>query len=255
MKRVRLVSICAFSLNKAAGSQLLPHFGASSLGWCDKLNKWRIHLGSVPFESYGCLPEPGFVWYYASRECLERMRYWHQRVLEVDAYAAFHVTNLDFEVNHIETRRIDDLLLSNLDFVSIRRFRPDLQHELIRRVADLAGDDHRGSKGVRTLSDLARYPDLLGRALASPPFDRVRIVIFPVYALGSSRMCHLAWVRPGARLINIEQNTQLGWYACPQAIKESLADGFTLGNRSCEEDLAQAGEEGVMPRSRPHHLL
>lgn len=231
MRRVRLVSICGFSLKEFAQGHVMPYFGASGVTWCEQSNKWRIHLGSVPVESYGCLPEPGFVWYYDSRECLERIRYWHQRALAADNDACFHVTNLDFEVNRIETRRIEASMLDDLDFASIRRFRSDLQHELIYRVANLADGDYRGAKGIRTLSDLARYPDILGRALASPPFDRARIIIFPVFSLAPQRLLNLAWVRPGARLINMEQNNHLGWHACPQALARRLASEFVLDGR------------------------
>lgn len=69
--------------------------------------------------------------------------------------------------------------LEGLEFVSIRRLKVELQHELFDRVAGVIGNAARQAGTLEKIKDLARFPRLLAEALSSHPFDRIRVFIYP----------------------------------------------------------------------------
>lgn len=213
MSVVKLVSISAFKTPDGASDEASVLFGSQGVRRCVESGKWRIEMGNVPVEAYGELPASGRSFYYGFKECLEKIRKWHQRALAFDPGIHFHVAYVNFEVGVLFKDMIGEADLEGLEFVSIRRLKVELQHELFDRVANLMGTAARRAGELSKIKDLARYPHLLTAALESPPFDRIKVFIYPFCSTQTQRIGYLGWVRPGARIVGIEQNPQVAWYA------------------------------------------
>lgn len=213
MSVVKLVSISAFKTPDSATGEPSVLFGAKHVQWCEASGKWRIEMGNVPVDAYGNPPDSGLSFYYGFKECLDKIRKWHKRALEFDPAIHFHVSYVNFEVGPLFKDMIGPADLEGLEFVSIRRLKVELQHELFDRVVGLVGNAAREAGALTKIKDLARFPHLLAEALSAPPFDRIKVFIYPFYSTQTQRIGYLGWARPGARVVGIEQNPQVAWYA------------------------------------------
>jgi len=213
MSVVKLVSISAFKTPEKAEGVPSIFFGANGVRRCNVSGKWRIEMGNTPVEAYGSLPASGLSFYYGFKECLDKIRQWHKRALEHDPAIHFHVAHINFEVGPLFKGMIGVDDLEGLEFVSIRRLKVELQHEIFDRVVGLIGNAARQAGTLEKIKDLARFPHLLAEALSSHPFDRIRVFIYPFCSTQTNRIGYLGWVRPGARIVDIEQNPQVAWYA------------------------------------------
>lgn len=214
MSIVKLVSISAFVPPSDATGEVDVFFGARRVVWCTDKNKWRIEIDNVPVDAYGQMPANGLTCYYGFKGCLDKIRKWHGRALERDRAVRFHVSYLNFEVGSLfkDMIGVDDL--RGLEFVSIRRLKAELQHELFDRVATMLSKGAEGGAArLEKIRDLAHYPHLLAEAGSTPPFDEIKVFVFPFCSTQTQRVGYLALVRPGARLVGIEQNPQVDWYA------------------------------------------
>lgn len=132
----------------------------------------------------------------------------HRRFLEANA-EGFVMQHADFmvEVGNIPRVLVDRNVLQDTEFVSIKRMRVDLQAEILEHFQGFLRDDGTAvPTKMATISDIATRPDLFGRLVQTvDAWKHVKVFAYPVS--DGRKMRQVASVFPGAKLVEVVQNT------------------------------------------------
>ena len=185
-------------------------FGAQSVS--QENGALSFVCGNVDSGGTIALPEGGISLYYGFREALEetaRCKRIVDALQDEDAQYmyGFHPAYINVEVGDIfrEMAGLNDI--EALEFASIRRVKAEVQHFIMDRMSELLSRETKNLKTLKRVSEIASHPALFQKILFEPPFDNIKVFVYPVSVNGSLR--YLAFVKPDARIASVEQNDRV----------------------------------------------
>lgn len=209
------IKLITFAIYKSSADAVEILHGAA---WGSRNSDGHIELeaGSVPFHADSFkdkAPKPGFglLMLYGVRDSLEEIQHWRAKARELNAEFAY--AEFEFDVGQIEVGFTDRAMLKTSAgknrFLNFRRMKSSLQSEILHKfvsAAESAGE--KIDENLNRVSQIATRPDLFDelffrdRALA-----KLDVLIIPVADDPGvpGKVRHLAYVRPGARVVSVVQ--------------------------------------------------
>lgn len=178
--------------------------------------KLQLLAASAPFHE-GALahrtPKPGhgLLALYGHRDALEELQYWRARAREMKAEFAY--ANFDVEVDRITETLVDRARLRDARdarFLNMRRTMADLQTEILERFAGYVSEEPGRSAEMTKVVHIATRPDLFDRMfMDDKDFAHLSVFVIPVADDNEApgKMRQVAYVRPGAKVLNIVQGS------------------------------------------------
>lgn len=217
---VRVTAFSVFKRRKtpdATGSPVDVLYGASS-GRLGDDGKLELLADSVPFHADSFknkAPKPGFglLMLYGIRDSLEEMQYWRFKAREMEA--EFVCAEFEFEVGTIEPKLTDRQLLKATAgknrFLNLRRMKSELQTQVLESFSAYANSDgEETDENLSRVSQIANRPDLFDQLLVDDrDLAALDMLVIPVAddEAFPGKMRQLAYVKPGARVVSIVQDS------------------------------------------------
>lgn len=233
---VRVTAFSVFKRRKTpdtVGSPVDILYGASS-GRLDDNGKLELLADSVPFHAGSFknkAPKPGFglLMLYGIRDSLEEMQYWRIKAREMGA--EFASAEFEFEVGTIEPKLTDRQLLKATAgknrFLNLRRMKSELQIQVLESFSAYAkSDGEESDENLSRVSQIANRPDLFDRLLVDDQdFAALDVLVIPVADDDAlpGKMRQLAYVKPGAKLLSIQQNSDESQILLPSWMADTRA--------------------------------
>lgn len=219
MSIVKLLSVAGFK--KKPGEKLEVVFGASDSRIDNENRKVQFMCSNAPvtFDASASarLPGGGVSLFYGFREALEETAACKDRVArfqeaDPDASYGFHSAYINVEVGEIFREMAGLKDLDGLQFANIRRLKAEAQHCIMDRMSELLKKETQDLKTIHRVREIALHPHLIEPILSEPPFESIKVFVYPVQSgRPGSSVKYLAYVKPGADVSSIEQNTRVPW--------------------------------------------
>lgn len=173
--------------------------------------KLQLLAGSAPFHSRKLaarIPKPGhgLLALYGHRDALEEVQFWRNQARELKAEFAY--VNYDVQVDRIHDGLVDRTrLLEGRDarFLNMRRTMNGLQTDILERFQGYVAEERGPKNSMTAVSHIALRPDLFDRLFEDDKdFQHLSVFVIPVADDPETpgRMRQLAYVRPGATVLN-----------------------------------------------------
>jgi len=185
----------------------LPQMGS------DKIRRAEIMSVSLPGDKTPPAHSIGILMLYGFRDGLEELGRQRKLLTEDKAERLFHPVSIDFDVGVICTRVVSLDLVPAQRFLNIKRTTAEVQHLIRDRFEAFIRADGGEPEDVKRIQQIARRPDLFGRLVQEPPFDKVEILVFPVQTEGGVKatdasLRQFALVTRKAKYVEVIQNSR-----------------------------------------------
>lgn len=205
MSVIKLVAMTGFRVTPSGKPEVV--FGADGVRFDEERKQWVFKIASVPMESPIDLPQSGLSLLYGFRETISEVAAWKRKT--ENEGLEFHTAYINVEVGEIFRQIVGRNDIAGLRFASVRRIKADLQQEIMDSFSGLLERETRDLKAVSRIREIASCPDLLDKVLYQPPFDGLEVFVYPVK--DGEMIRYLAFVKPQAHIVSIEQNEQMPW--------------------------------------------
>ena len=219
---VKLTAFASFTVPKT-GVDLKVAYGASRgvIAGEGEESRRYLEMGNVPFGRRGVkAPEGGLLMLYGFRDNIDELK--DRRAAAREAKAEFHYGEVEAEVgvNGIVVGIIDRKALNGLRFANVKRMSADLQSDILSAFSSYVKEEGgREKEDMSKIRQIAQRPDLFCRLLdEDPDMKSMEVLVIPVAddPQYPARIRQVAYVRQGAHILNIDQNTEQNKFVLPQ---------------------------------------
>tara|TARA_B100001105_G_scaffold64845_1_gene50752 strand:+ start:1096 stop:1905 length:810 start_codon:yes stop_codon:yes gene_type:complete len=216
--KVALTSFVVYRVNGRAGdpAATVDVLAGGEAARFTPEGKLQLLASSAPFHSdafKGRAPKPGhgLLALYGHRDALEELQYWRARAREMKAEFAY--CNFDVQVDRIIEVLVDRKRLRDnheAKFLNLRRTMSGLQSEIFERFAGYVASEGGTNTAMTAVSHIATRPDLFDRFFEDDKdFKHLSVFVIPVADDSDvpGKMRQMAYVRPGAKVLNIVQGS------------------------------------------------
>lgn len=219
MSKIKLTAFAAFTVNPNSKKASIA-FGATGIQLGPD-GRRIITMGSVPLHTRKMeVPDDGLTLLYGMRDAIDELKL--RRDAAVAAGKEFHYADVDVEVGSVEAGLVNEKNVVGLKFANVRRMTVKLQTIILDAFGGYVEEAGGRLPGeMSTIKQIATRPDLFGKLLAEHPlFKTIDVLAFPVSdnAGQSAPFRQLAYVRPGANILCIEQNTEINEFVLPESM-------------------------------------
>lgn len=167
--------------------------------------RWESVVTNISLPVGMAPPANGITMLYGLRDTGEEC---HRRFLEASNNGrVMHHADFMVEVGDIPRVLVDNEVLKTTEFVSVKRMRVDLQGEILAHFQRFI-EEEGGMPAIQMskISDIATRPDLFGRLVDTvDEWRHIKVFAYPVS--DGKKMRQVATVFPGAKLVEVVQNT------------------------------------------------
>lgn len=193
-----------------------------------------LEMGNVPIGAGFKAPEGGLLMLYGFRDNIEELR--QRRVVARESKAEFHYAEVEVQVDTIVVGLVDKAALKGLKFVNVRRMTAGLQSHVLAEFSKYVQEEG-GSEDeeMSKVQQIAQRPDLWGRLLENDAnFKSIDVVVIPLAddSNAPNRVRQLAFVRHGANVIGVDQNTEINQFVLPEWFKAPRKAGHAASPKT-----------------------
>ncbi len=238
MSKIKLATYAAYrkatstAKQKKAGDTPEPEilFGAAGFTRDKVSGNWVFTCAPLPLGPGQRPPEQGLTMLYGFRDTIDELK--RRRDQARTAGAEFRSMEVEIEVGEIEVGLVDRKRVKDLKFVNLRRMTAALQSEILKKFSDYVTEEKkaagRASRLVKDMDEdmsrvqqIAQRPDLFGRLLTEDrDLKGLEVLVIPIEdpeVRGGMRQ--IAYVRPKAKIISIQQSVDDDILALPKTFK------------------------------------
>lgn len=225
MSIIRVVACIGFVIPETTDAAPVILFGADEVRRHPESGKWAFRISNTSAIRPEQCPYPGISLLYGHRSCLDHIAEMQMIANDCEARGegrgCLHVATILVDVGAVEKEKVCAAQLPFLRFCSIRRMKADAQKLLVSHLAAVLAQ--RGDTSFCRIADIRSHTARLGEVLDRAPFSTIEVFIYP--AVDQSGMTdYFAYLKPTARVVQIEQNTAKNWIAEFSVINSHEAD-------------------------------
>jgi hypothetical protein len=243
--KLELTTFCLFRSQGWGQSRTAEAGSGAVAARISDSGKIQLLAGSVPFNSAvfaerAPAPGSGLLMLYGIRDTLDELQRW--RAIARERGMSFAQAKITVEVGYIEVGLTDRTTLRKFStvaeprlwpsrFLNVRRMTAGLQSEVLHRFSKYVEEAKESVDiNMARVSQIATRPDLFER-LFKDDIDfqaNLDILVIPVADSPDGRIRQLAFVRPGAKIVSIEQGSDEAEIILPAWMNDDSAEKSTV---------------------------